>query len=270
LPRCREPRQTRAGVPPSFIRLARARRGERRKAANHRHRRRPAIRLSKLTAASPGGATSRRRGIAEQDIKEAVITESGDPIEPILWLRGERAALGPYVRELVPEYWRWESEPTTLIGSGLQSAETIYSRAETFDNQTRWGHPYFTIYDNTDGHPVPVGLSALMVDSRTHTGELFITVGSEGRGKGLAGEATRLTVDYGFHVANLRNIYLAVLAPNKAGIRAFTNAGFKEMGRRRGSGYWRGEVVDHVFMDIVPDDFPGPSVIKDQQREDDE
>lgn len=28
--------------------------------------------------------------------------------EPLLWLRGERAALGPFSRELVEHYWRWE------------------------------------------------------------------------------------------------------------------------------------------------------------------
>jgi RimJ/RimL family protein N-acetyltransferase len=70
-------------------------------------------------------------------------------------------------------------------------------------------------------------------------------------------------VDYGFHITNLRNIWLSVLAPNTAGIRAYERAGFKTMGRRRNSGHWLGAVVDHVFMDVIPADFPGPSLVKD-------
>lgn len=100
------------------------------------------------------------------------------------------------------------------------------------------------------------------MDNRTRTGELVIIIGEEGRGKGLAAEATRLTLDYGFHITNLRNVYLSVLASNTPGIKAYENAGFKLIGRRRQSGYWLGEVVDHVFMDAIPAGFPGPSVLK--------
>jgi diamine N-acetyltransferase len=164
----------------------------------------------------------------------------------------------------VPNYWRWESEPRALIGYGQQNAETEQTRGDVFDAQTRDGNPYFTVYDLTGTVATPIGLSHLIVDNRTRTGELVILLGEEGRGRGLATEATRLTLDYGFHVTNLRNIYLSVLAPNAAGIRAYEKAGFKMMGRRRQSGYWLGQVVDHVFMDAIPADFPGPSVL--QQR----
>lgn len=179
-----------------------------------------------------------------------------------MWLHGERAALGPFERDLVPDYWRWESEPRVLVGYGQHNAETVQTRADVFDSQSRSGNPYFTIYDVTDSAAVPVGISLIMVDDRTRTGELIITLGAEGRGKRLAAEATRLTVDYGFHITNLRNIWLSVLAPNKAGIRAYEQAGFKTIGRRRNSGHWLGAIVDHVFMDTIPDDFPGPSVVK--------
>lgn len=71
-----------------------------------------------------------------------------------------------------------------------------------------------------------------------------------------------MTLDYGFHITNLRNIYLSVLAPNVAGIRSYEKAGFTLIGHRRNSGYWLGEIVDHVFMDAIPEDYPGPSVLK--------
>jgi RimJ/RimL family protein N-acetyltransferase len=166
------------------------------------------------------------------------------------------------VRELVPTYWRWETEPRALLGYGQHYAETAQTRDDVFTSQSRDGSPYFTIYDLATETPTPVGISNIITDNRTRTGELVIILGPEGRGKGLAAEATRLTVDYGFHISNLRNIYLSVLAPNSAGIRAYEKAGFKMMGRRRNSGYWLGAIVDHVFMDIIPEDFPGPSILK--------
>ncbi|HWR48011.1 MAG TPA: GNAT family protein, partial [Pseudonocardiaceae bacterium] len=82
------------------------------------------------------------------------------------------------------------------------------------------------------------------------------------RGQGLATEATLLTLDYGFHVTSLRMIWLKVLEPNTAGIRAHTSAGFKPAGRLRQSGYWLGEVCDEILMDALKEDFPEPSPIR--------
>lgn len=154
-----------------------------------------------------------------------------------------------------------------MLGYGQQYAETEQTRAAVFDTQSRDGNPYFTVHDLAGDQPIPVGISQLIVDNRTRTGELVIIIGEEGRGKGLATEATRLTLDYGFHITNLRNIYLSVLASNTPGIKAYEKSGFKLIGRRRQSGYWLGEIVDHVFMDAIPAEFPGPSVLKQRFKE---
>lgn len=177
-------------------------------------------------------------------------------------MRGETVALGPFSRELIPLYWRWESDPRCLLGYGQQYPETIQNREDVFTAQSRDGNPYFTLYDITTDPPTPVGISTIIVDHRTRTGEFILMLGPEGRGRGLATEATRLTLDYGFHITNLRNIYLSVLAPNTAGIRAYEKAGFTLIGRRRNSGYWLGDIVDHILMDATPTDFPGPSTLK--------
>jgi diamine N-acetyltransferase len=198
--------------------------------------------------------------ISEKASTEGTFDRSSSA-DPILWLRGERVGLGPFLKNLVPSYWRWETDPHALLGYGQQYAETEQTRAAVFDTQTRDGNPYFTIYDLTGQKPIPVGMSQLIVDSRTRTGEFIILIGEEGRGKGLATEATRLTLDYGFHVTALRNIYLTVVASNIAGLRAYEKAGFKIIGRRHNSGYWLGEIVDHVFMDAIPEEFPGRSVL---------
>ena len=69
-------------------------------------------------------------------------------------------------------------------------------------------------------------------------------------------------MDYAFHVTNLSNVYLTVLAPNLAGIRAYERAGFRKIGVRCQSGYWLGQRVDEVLMDAVPAELPGASAVK--------
>ena len=96
---------------------------------------------------------------------------------------------------------------------------------------------------------------------QARTAEFIIVLAGAARGRGLATEATLLTLDYGFHVTALRMIWLKVLEPNTAGIRAYTSAGFKPAGRLRQSGYWLGEVCAELIMDALKEDFQGRCAI---------
>ncbi|MGH3908252.1 MAG: GNAT family N-acetyltransferase [Pseudonocardiaceae bacterium] len=190
---------------------------------------------------------------------------SSDNPEPLLWLRGRKAALGPFSRELVEKYWEWEQDPRVIIGYGRQTPESLESRIEGYASQARsmGNQERFTVYDLTaDDGPRPVGTTALRIDHYVRTAEYVILLGSEGRGRGLATDATWLTLDYGFHITQLRAIWLKVLEHNTAAIRAYQAAGFKEVGRLRRSGYWLGAECDEIIMDTVSDEFPGPSVAR--------
>ena len=194
-------------------------------------------------------------------------TEPSD--EPMLWLRGDRAALGPYTRTLVADYWRWEQDPQGIIGYGRQTPESLEARTAGYDGQARntLNQARFTIYDLTTADaPRPVGTTALLIDQRVRTAEFVILIGPEGRGHGLAREATQLTLDYAFHVTNLRAVWLKVLEHNTAGIRAYQGAGFKPVGRLRKAGYWLGAECDELVMDAIADDFPGPTRLGGTQR----
>lgn len=69
------------------------------------------------------------------------------------------------------------------------------------DSQAR-----FTIYDTTGPEHVPVGTCELVIQHRWRNAEFFILLGSGHRAKGIGTEATRLTLDYAFHITNLRNV----------------------------------------------------------------
>lgn len=185
---------------------------------------------------------------------------------PLLWLRGEKAGLGPLRADLIEDYWQWEQQIPTIVGYNRRTPQPIeatrqilvegYDRAS--DRELR-----FTIYDLTGDEPVPVGIAQVITDQPRGNGEYIVALG-EGRGKGVGTEATRLVLDYAFHVANLSCVYLSVIEPNTGAIRAYEKAGFKRQGIRRNSNLWLGQRVNEVLMDAIPDEFQGPSLVKQQ------
>ncbi|MFE9638962.1 GNAT family N-acetyltransferase [Nocardiopsis alba] len=185
--------------------------------------------------------------------------------ETIVWIRGERAGLGPFSGDLVDQYWRWEQDPAVLVGYGRQTPDSLENRREGYQHQARGTDDQlrFTVFDLTGEKPVPVGTATVLIDHHVRVGEFIIQLGeAASRGKGIGTEAARLTLDYAFHIANLQCVHLSVLAPNTAAIRAYEKAGFRMIGERRRSGYWLGERVGEVLMDAIPEDFPGESVVK--------
>lgn len=184
---------------------------------------------------------------------------------PVIWVQGKKAGLGPLRADLVSSYWEWENEPGSVLGYGRQVPDSLENRTEGYGHQVRsaLNQLRFTVYDTqAAGGPERAGLATLLIDHQVRTAEFLILLAPGARGRGLAGEATLLTLDYGFRITALRMIWLKVLEPNVPGIRAYTAAGFKPAGRLRQSGYWLGQPCDELIMDAVPEDYPGPSHFK--------
>ncbi|WP_028648412.1 GNAT family N-acetyltransferase [Nocardiopsis sp. CNT312] len=185
--------------------------------------------------------------------------------DPLIWLRGEKAGIGPLRADLVEEYWRWEQTIPTIVGYNRRTPQPIettrliliegYDRAS--DREIR-----FTVYDLAGSEPVPVGIAQVMTDQPRGNGEYIAAMG-ESRGKGVGTEATKLVLDYAFHVANMACVWLTVLEPNTGAIRAYEKAGFKRQGIRRNSNVWLGQRVNEVLMDALPEEFEGPSRVKE-------
>ncbi|WP_407648697.1 GNAT family N-acetyltransferase [Actinacidiphila epipremni] len=177
-------------------------------------------------------------------------------------MSADACALGPYRADLVETYWRWEQDPGLLVGYGRQQPESLEARTEGMAHQLRGDNIRFTVYDLAPGSPVPVGVTTLLPDHAVRTAEYVVMLAPEARGCGLGTRATRLTLDYAFHVTNLRMVWLKVLAPNTAGVRTYEKAGFRHAGALRSAGYWLGRSCDEVLMDALAEEFAYPSVVR--------
>jgi diamine N-acetyltransferase len=199
--------------------------------------------------------------------------ESASP--PTINIVGDRAALGPECRDLLPTVQRWLNDFTLRRTQGglprpwtLDNIEGLYAKGD--DGGRRLA---FVIYRRADWRPI--GFTAWQdIDYQQCTAEFVIGIGeADCRGQGYGTETTRLMLDYAFTALGLHSAMLTVYAPNIAGLRAYTKAGFKECGRRRESYLMGGKRWDTVYMDCLASEFTSPILAAifapDTPREDD-
>jgi diamine N-acetyltransferase len=183
--------------------------------------------------------------------------------QPIINITGEKVALGPLRRDLLPLYQRWfnDFEVTRSAGSPLRPL-TWEAEAAWYDGpegpSTREGAVSFNIYERATMRPI--GQTGLhRVDHRHRTAEFSIVIGEKDCwGKGYGTEVTALMLDYGFTAMGLHSILLTVAGFNERGIRAYKRAGFREFGRRREAWRLGGRAYDVVYMDCLATEFQSP------------
>jgi diamine N-acetyltransferase len=180
--------------------------------------------------------------------------------EARLVVTGERVGLGPLRADLLPLYQRWVNDLRVARGLGSQRVMTEDAERAWYQEASRAGstHAAFTIYDLDD--LAPIGTTSLWeIDHYSGTATFGIMVG-ERRGRGFGTEATRLMLEWGFTVLGLYNIELRVWEWNAGAIRAYTKAGFREIGRRRGGAVSMGRRYDAVYMDAIAPEFKGSAL----------
>ncbi len=179
---------------------------------------------------------------------------------PIVNITGEKIALGPARRELVPLYQKWmnDFEVVRTLGARLgpmtrEAEEAWYERVSGGG-----GEILFTIYERATMRPIGnTGLDDIDPFHRTATFGILIGE-KECWGKGYGTEVTRLMLDYGFTALGLHNIMLTAYSFNERGLRAYTRAGFREIGRRREAFRLGGRAYDVVYMDCLAAEFESP------------
>lgn len=182
------------------------------------------------------------------------------PEQPIINFMGEKVALGPHRRDLVPIYQKWinDFEVTRTLAIGLVSM-TLEAEEEWYERVSKDEHAVnFTIYERSTLRPI--GATGLgNIDHKHRTAGYGIVIGEkECWGKGYGTEVTALMLDYGFTGLGLHNIMLTVYSFNERGLRAYRRAGFREIGRRREARRFGGRAYDEVLMDCLATEFQSP------------
>jgi diamine N-acetyltransferase len=178
---------------------------------------------------------------------------------PILNVRGERVALGPLRRDLLPTYARWMNDLSTLRTLGVLPAPmTLEAEEVWYDNAAKGEGRPFTIYELAT--LLPIGTCDLRdIDHRNRVATMGMLIGEpSARGKGYGTEATRLLLDVAFTVLGLHAVWLTVYSFNPAGRRCYAKAGFREVGRRRECRLLDGVLHDEIVMDILATEFESP------------
>jgi RimJ/RimL family protein N-acetyltransferase len=180
------------------------------------------------------------------------------PDDPVVNIVGERVALGPLRRDLMSLYHRWDNDfevNVALAEVGPQTREATeawYERASRGDLHARVG---FTIYERATMRPI--GTANLhMIDHLHKTAFFGMAIGEKDCwGKGYGTETARLVLDYGFTLLSLHSIRLTAYSFNEAGIRAYTRAGFRPIGRWREAIRLGGRAYDVLYMDCLATEF---------------
>lgn len=180
--------------------------------------------------------------------------------QPIINILGEKVALGPMHRDLLPLYFKWindfEVTRTLFLRFGPTTMEAEEAWFERVSKDV--GQVQFTMYERDTLRPIgTAGLT--QIEHKHRTAEFGILIGEKDCwNKGYGTETAMLLLDYGFNGLGLHNIMLRAASFNERGLSAYTRAGFREIGRRREVMWVSGRHYDVVYMDCLSSEFESP------------
>jgi RimJ/RimL family protein N-acetyltransferase len=188
--------------------------------------------------------------------------------KPIINIWGEKVALGPIRRDMLPLFERWKNDFEVTLGIGQVRPFTAEQEEEWYERVSKSNDTIaFSIYElgpeGSETYLRPIGIAELMgIDYHHGDAEFGIMLGEKSAwGKGYGTEVARLLLDFGFNVLGLHNIWLRVLSFNEYAVKAYKRAGFREAGRLREQHKLGNKRYDDIYMDCLATEFEG-SVIK--------
>jgi RimJ/RimL family protein N-acetyltransferase len=171
-------------------------------------------------------------------------------------LKGERIGFRTLRREDIPLFTKWfQNLEMVLCLTSRGLPQTIENETEWYDQNAKVTEKsiQFGIYQlKGDRH---IGNCGLFNIAPHNCATLGIAIGEpDAWGKGYGTEATRLLAEYAMFFLDLHNVRLNVFSFNERARRAYLRAGFREVGRVRGTIMVGGKRYDEVVMDITRDE----------------
>lgn len=182
-----------------------------------------------------------------------------DSEQPIIMITGEKTALGPLHRGILPLMAKWDNNLALSILSGdaarPRPPEASEREYEMYTKSGQGDWVLFVLYERATLRPI--GITELTRINQMHrTAEFGIRIGeSDCWGKGYGTEATILTLDYAFTAMGLHNVMLDVHSYNTRAISAYRRSGFQIIGRRRQAHRLGDRVFDQILMECLAIEF---------------
>ncbi len=98
-------------------------------------------------------------------------------------------------------------------------------------------------------------IAYFLVDEKNHFAEIEYCIGTQFQCKGLATEATRAIVKYGFNHMNLHKVQICHNSFNTPSKRVIEKCGFTYEGTLRDFFYMDGQYVDRLYYSILKSEF---------------
>jgi len=195
---------------------------------------------------------------------------TGSP-PPIINITGQRVALGPLAKDMLPLCARGSNDfnAQQRLGFPVPGPMTLEAEEQWYEGVSTGSERHtFAIHERSS--MTVIGSTGLHgIDLRNRAATFGIMIGDpDARGKGYGAETATLMLDYAFTVIGLHSVNLAVAGFNLAGQRAYARAGFTECGRLRDRYWFGGRWWDQIQMDCLASEFSSP-VLANHVRPDD-
>lgn len=173
------------------------------------------------------------------------------------FLKGTRVDLCPTSVENVEKYAFWLNHPEGRLYARNPLPRTIEELKKWYEPPGE-GMPRdisFEIFHKEDQKPIGL-VGFLHINWLNRNANIFINIGEpEYWGRGLAEEAAKLVIQYGFEELNFHKIFTSVFAPNKRSLNVAKKIGFIHECTLKEEIYVNGEYVDREKFALFKKDW---------------
>ena len=161
-----------------------------------------------------------------------------------------KVTIRKFEREDIPKKVEWINNPEN-------NSFLHYDIPISVEGTEKWFDSHINDDDRFDGvievDGIPVGtIGLLSIDSKNGKAEYYIAMGETSyKRKGIAAEASRQLLDYGFNVLDLNRIYLYTEVENTGAQKLFEKIGFVKEGVIREDLFSKGKHVDRIVYSIL-------------------
>ena len=154
----------------------------------------------------------------------------------------------------IPKKVEWINNPENNQFLHYDIPICVEKTEKWFDSHLGENTRYDAIIE-ADGFSVgTIGL--LEIDRKNSKAEYYIAMGETAyKGKGVAKEASRLIIEYGFEKLGLNRIYLFTEVENVAAQKLFEKVGFVKEGVIRHDIVSHGKYVDRIVFGLLREDW---------------